>query len=123
MTYVWVFLAGVVAGPILVFAALALLARAGRRSESAGPDVSRARSEAEQELPAGWKIVEADRESFSAGDHSLDVWGAFVEGPGGEVKVAVALTEAEAYRQLAAVLRGTLDVSDGWAPLVEKRQL
>jgi hypothetical protein len=83
----------------------------------------RARGARPSRLPEGWKIVEADREGFSAGDHSLDVWGTFVEGPGGEVKVAVALTEAEAYRQLAAVLRGTLDVSDGWAPLVEKRQL
>ena len=77
-----------------------------------------ARGEAEQALPAAWKIVEADYENFSAGDHSMDVWGAFAEGPAGEVAVAVAVTQAEAYRQLARVLRGDLDVNDGWAPPV-----
>jgi hypothetical protein len=115
VTYVWVFLAGVIVGPILFFGALALIGRAGR-SQAVGPDVSRARSEAEQELPDGWRIVEADRENFSAGDHSMDVWGAFAEGPGGEVTVAVAASEAEAYRQLAGRLRGELEESDGWAP-------
>jgi hypothetical protein len=116
LTYVWVFLAGVIAGPILIFGLLALIGRRGMRSESLGPAVSQARTEAEQELPSGWKIVEADHENFSAGDQSLSVWGAFAEGPGGEVAVGVALTQAEAYRQLARRLRGDLDVSDGWAP-------
>jgi hypothetical protein len=116
VTYVWVFLAGLVAGPFLFFGMLALIGRRGMRAESLGPAVSQARSEVEQELPSGWRIVECDRERFSAGDHSMDVWGAFAEGPGGEVAVAVALTQAEAYRQLARRLRGDLDVSDGWAP-------
>jgi hypothetical protein len=116
VTYVWVFLGGLVAGPILFFGVLALIGRRGMRSESLGPDVSQARGEAEEQLPDGWRIVEADHENFSAGDHSVSVWGAFAEGPGGEMKVAVALTQAEAYRQLASALRGDLDVSDGWAP-------
>jgi hypothetical protein len=116
VTYFWVFLAGVIAGPILIFGALALIGRRGMRSESLGPAVSQARTEAEQELPDGWKIAEADHENFSAGDHSLSVWGAFAEGPGGEVAVAVGLTQEKAYRQLARRLRGDLDVSEGWAP-------
>jgi hypothetical protein len=113
---VWFFLLGLVAGPVVVFALLAVVGRSGARSEARSPDVALARNEAEQALPPGWKIVEADFENFSAGDHSLDVWGAFAEGPGGELAVAVALTQADAYRQLARRLRGDLDVNEGWAP-------
>jgi hypothetical protein len=116
MSAFWFFVLGFVAGPVALFGLLALIGRRGARTEARSPDVATAREEAEQELPSGWKVVEADYENFSAGDHSLGVWGAFAEGPGGEVKVAVAVTQAEAYRQLARVLRGDLDVSDGWAP-------
>jgi hypothetical protein len=126
VTEVWFFLLGLVAGPVLVFALLAFLGRRGSRAEARAPDVSLARGEAEEELPEGWKIVEADFENFSAGDHSMDVWGAFAEGPGGELAVAVAGTQAEAYRQLARRLRGDLEVSEGWAPPIaggEKSQL
>jgi hypothetical protein len=118
MSAFWFFILGFVAGPVALFGLLALVGRRGARSEARSPEVEMARGEAEQALPAAWKIVEADYENFSAGDHSMDVWGAFAEGPAGEVAVAVAVTQAEAYRQLARVLRGDLDVNDGWAPPV-----
>ena len=81
MNGLWFFVLGLVAGPILIFGLLALLGRRGKTIEARDADVALGRSEVEQELPAGWKIVEADFESFSAGDRELDVWGAFAEGP------------------------------------------
>jgi hypothetical protein len=39
--------------------------------------------QAEEALPEGWKIVDADFENFSAGDHWLDVWVPSPRGPEG----------------------------------------
>jgi hypothetical protein len=75
-----------------------------------------AREEAQGALPEGWRLGDTDREHYQTGEHGFNSWAAFAAGPGGEVAAAVALTEADALRQLARRLRGELEVSDGWAP-------
>jgi hypothetical protein len=75
-----------------------------------------AREEAQGALPEGWRLDDTDREHYMTGEHGFNSWAALATGPGGEVAAAVALTEAEALRQLARRLRGELEESDGWSP-------
>jgi hypothetical protein len=82
-------------------------------------EVEQARAQAESALPAGWRLRGTDREGFQWFDEPTRIvraWAALAEGPNGERAAAVALTEAEAYRQLARRLRGELEVTLGWAP-------
>jgi hypothetical protein len=79
-------------------------------------DLDLARAEAESALPEGWRLDDSDREHYQTGEHGFNSWAAFAAGPGGEVVAAVALTEAESWRQLARRLRGDLEVTEGWAP-------
>ena len=84
--------------------------------EERDPELEAARADAEAALPDGWQLVGTDRESFSWLEPNVTVHGALASGPGSQHAVALALTEAEAYRQLARRLRDELEVSDGWAP-------
>jgi hypothetical protein len=82
-------------------------------------EVKLARQEAEDSLPEGWTLRGTDREGFQWFDEPevlVRAWAALAEGPAEERMVAVAATEAEAYRQLARRLRGELEEQDGWAP-------
>ena len=78
-----------------------------------------AREEAEAALPPGWKLRGTDREGFKWFDEPyriLRAWAALAESESGEQAIAVATSEAEAYRHLARRLRGDLDEAPGWAP-------
>jgi hypothetical protein len=88
-----------------------------RESQPSAEDVELelAREEAKGALPEGWELGETDREHYMTGEHGFNSWAAFASGPGGEIAVAVALTEAESLRQLAR-RRGELEVTDGWSP-------
>ena len=89
----------------------------GRKSED--PDVAHAKEEAAAALPAGWQLVEEDREGFllvGTTTIGLDVWAAAAEGPGGELELAVACTKAGAFRALGRRLRGDLPTAEAWAP-------
>jgi hypothetical protein len=89
-----------------------------RESQPSAEDVELelAREEAKGALPEGWELGETDREHYMTGEHGFNSWAAFASGPGGEIAVAVALTEAGSLRQLARRLRGELEVTDGWSP-------
>ena len=89
-----------------------------RESQPSAEDVELdlAREEAKGALPEGWELGEIDREHYMTGEHGFNSWAAFASGPGGEIAVAVALTEVESLRQLARRLRGELEVTDGWSP-------
>ena len=90
----------------------------GGGEEEREPGLEAARAEAEGALPEGWELVGSDKESFGWVEADIVVHGALATGPAGEFAVAIAVTESEAFRQLARRLRGKLEVSDGWAPPV-----
>ena len=82
-------------------------------------DAQAALRELEAGLPAGWKPFAIERERYllkRAELTQLPTFGAAAIGPSGEAQLAIALSEAEAYRALLRRFRGDLEISEGWAP-------
>ncbi len=76
----------------------------------------RARAEAEQLLPPGWKLGESDRERYTTPTVKLDTYSAAAVGPQGETAVVIALDEAAAWGALPVRIRGELQRTKVWAP-------
>ena len=85
-----------------------------KRSEN-DPDADAALAELEAGLPGGWTLYYIDRERYMLRGGQLETFGVSASSTGGEAAVAIALSEADAYRQLLRHLRGELEISDGWA--------
>lgn len=81
-------------------------------------DAELARTEAEQELPPGWKLGKSDAERYTTPTFKFDTYSASAVGPDGEAAVVVALDEASAWRALIKRIRGELETTAVWAPKV-----
>ena len=73
-------------------------------------------SELETGLPSGWSLFSIDRERYMLRGAQLETFGVVASSSTGEAAMAIALTEADAYRQLLRRFRGELEISDGWVP-------
>ena len=82
-------------------------------------DAQAALRELEAGLPSGWQPFAIERERYLVKGSELKqlpTFGAAAIGPAGEAQLAIALSEAEAYRALLRRARGELMTSEGWAP-------
>lgn len=84
-------------------------------------EIEAARQEAAAALPTGWELGRSDNERYNTPGLKLDTASAAASGPGGEVVMAIALSEAAAWRLLARRLRGEVQESDGWIPPIPTR--
>ena len=94
-----------------------------RKYSENDPDADAALAELEAGLPSGWTLFRIDRERYMLLGSQLETFGVAASSTGGDAALAVALTEADAYRQLLRHLRGELEISDGWVPPIVAHNL
>ena len=87
-----------------------------RRYSENDPDADAALAELEAGLPSGWTLFYIDRERYMLRGGQLETFGVSASSTGGEAALAIASSEADAYRHLLRHLRGELEISEGWAP-------
>ncbi len=86
------------------------------------PDARTALAELQAGLPEGWALFAIDRERYLLRGSQLETFGVAAHNSFGDAALAIALTEADAYRQLLRRVRGELEVSEGWVPVSPPRQ-
>lgn len=83
------------------------------------PEVEAALRDVVAALPEGWQMYDVDRERFRVAGRKIEVFAVSAVGAGGDGALVLAIGEATAYRHLARRVRGELETTEAWAPLLD----